>query len=246
MVGETWDTWRHSVARTIEYEPDSVTIYQMELPFNTVYSKGVLRGEGGVEFASWSQKRDWHDYAIEQLEAAGYEISSAYTMLKPSRRPRPRFVYADAVWHGSDMVGAGVSAFSHVGGVHFQNVDRWDDYLARATGRGAADLARLRHHAGRAADPRDDAADEARAHRARLLPRKFGVDVVERFAEPLDKLESQELLAIGDGRDPPHPRRPAAGGSAFAGVLRARLPGLALYLRSWDAVGGDCGNGRAG
>ncbi len=170
MVGETWDTWRHSVARTLEYDPDSVTIYQMELPFNTVYSKGVLRGEGGVEFASWSQKREWHAYAIEQLEAAGYEIWSAYTMLKTSRRPRPRFVYADAVWHGSDMVGAGVSAFSHIGGVHFQNVDRWDDYLARV---GGAELPISRAFVttpGRAADPRAGAADEDRPHRSRVLP----------------------------------------------------------------------------
>ena len=59
------------------------------------------------------------------------KIRSAYTMLKTSRRPRPRFVYADAVWHGSDMVGAGVSAFSHIGGVHFQNADCLDDYLVR-------------------------------------------------------------------------------------------------------------------
>jgi oxygen-independent coproporphyrinogen-3 oxidase len=28
---------------------------------------------------------------------------------------------------------------------------------------------------------------------------KFGVDVVERFAEPLRKLESQDLLEIGEG-----------------------------------------------
>jgi oxygen-independent coproporphyrinogen-3 oxidase len=29
MVGETWDTWRESVRKTVETEPDSVTIYQM-------------------------------------------------------------------------------------------------------------------------------------------------------------------------------------------------------------------------
>src|SRR6187401_1446255 len=34
MLGETDDKWRSSVRRTIEMAPDSVTIYQMELPFN--------------------------------------------------------------------------------------------------------------------------------------------------------------------------------------------------------------------
>src|SRR5437660_474652 len=39
MVGETWDNWRDCVRKTIELAPDSVTVYQMELPFNTVFSK---------------------------------------------------------------------------------------------------------------------------------------------------------------------------------------------------------------
>ena len=41
MVGETWDNWRDCVRKTIELAPDSVTIYQMELPFNTVFSQGA-------------------------------------------------------------------------------------------------------------------------------------------------------------------------------------------------------------
>ena len=36
MVGETEDNWqRQRRSKTIELDPDSVTIYQMELPFNT-------------------------------------------------------------------------------------------------------------------------------------------------------------------------------------------------------------------
>jgi len=36
MVGDTDDKWRYAVKRSLEMAPDSVTIYQMELPFNTV------------------------------------------------------------------------------------------------------------------------------------------------------------------------------------------------------------------
>src|SRR3954470_24994094 len=39
MVGEDWDNWRDCVRKTIELAPDCVTIYQMELPYNTVFSK---------------------------------------------------------------------------------------------------------------------------------------------------------------------------------------------------------------
>src|SRR5437870_8455790 len=37
MVGETWDNWRACIRTTIELSPDSVTIYQYELPLNTVF-----------------------------------------------------------------------------------------------------------------------------------------------------------------------------------------------------------------
>ena len=50
MVGETWETWKETVQKTIDADADSVTIYQMELPYNTVYSRQKLDGVfGGAE-----------------------------------------------------------------------------------------------------------------------------------------------------------------------------------------------------
>ena len=72
MVGETWDKWRDAVARAIDLDADSVTIYQMELPFNTVYSKDILGGVIETPVADWATKRAWVDYAFDQLAAAGY------------------------------------------------------------------------------------------------------------------------------------------------------------------------------
>ncbi|MDZ7359936.1 MAG: coproporphyrinogen III oxidase family protein [candidate division KSB1 bacterium] len=127
MVGERWETWRETVQKTIDIDPDSVTIYQMELPFNTVYSKSLLDGNNHVPVANWDTKRAWHAYAFEQLAAAGYEISSAYTMVRKNKNCR--FVYRDAVWHGIDMMGTGVASFGHISGTHIQNVAGWNEYL---------------------------------------------------------------------------------------------------------------------
>ena len=44
MVGETDENWRDCVAKTLALQPDSVTIYQMELPFNTTISGNLLKG----------------------------------------------------------------------------------------------------------------------------------------------------------------------------------------------------------
>ena len=132
MVGETWESWRRTVQKTIDIDPDSVTIYQMELPYNTVYSQGILDG-GRSPVADWETKRAWNLYAIEELEKASYEISSAYTMLKRSRNEtaKARFAYRDSLWHGADMLGTGIASFGHLRGIHIQNVSSWGEYLAR-------------------------------------------------------------------------------------------------------------------
>ncbi|MHC5111902.1 MAG: coproporphyrinogen-III oxidase family protein [Planctomycetota bacterium] len=127
MLGDSDDLWRDAVAKVIALDPDSITIYQMELPANTVFARSAREADGGSGIASWATKRRWVDYAFEQLTAVGYEVSSAYTLIRPERHAG--FVYRDAVWQGADMVGTGVASFSHVGGVHYQNLDQWEDYV---------------------------------------------------------------------------------------------------------------------
>jgi oxygen-independent coproporphyrinogen-3 oxidase len=130
MVGETWDNWRACVRKTIEMAPESVTVYQMELPYNTVFSRELKQiGQGAVDptqVADWPTKRAWVDYAFEELGRAGYSVSSAYTMVRDPGHTR--FVYRDSLWRGADMFGTGVASFGHVAGVHMQNVDSWDHY----------------------------------------------------------------------------------------------------------------------
>ncbi len=123
MVGETEANWESCVRKTIELAPDSVTIYQMELPFNAVYSSELK--EGRLAVADWATKRRWVSEAFDAFAAAGYSVSSAYTLVKD---PHVRFVYRDSLWHGADMIGSGVASFSHVGGVHYQNLDGIDAY----------------------------------------------------------------------------------------------------------------------
>lgn len=129
MVGETWDNWKDSVARAIELDPECVTIYQMELPFNTVYSRDILGNEIETPVADWPTKRAWVDYAFDELGAAGYSVSSAYTMVKD--KSRVNFSYRDNLWHGADMLATGVASFGHVSGLHYQNEPDWAGYVGR-------------------------------------------------------------------------------------------------------------------
>src|SRR5262249_9908977 len=89
MVGENWDIGREWVRKPLERTPESVPVYQGELPFNTVFSK-ELRVVGQDEptsfaVADWPTKRAWVDYAFDEFLRAGYEVSSAYTVVKDRR-----------------------------------------------------------------------------------------------------------------------------------------------------------------
>jgi oxygen-independent coproporphyrinogen-3 oxidase len=127
MMGESDERWRETVRRAIELEPDSLTIYQMELPYNTVISQEMIKKGLDSPIADWPTKRRWVDYAFEQFQERGYRIASAYT-LATTKKPC-RFIYTDALWHGGDMIGLGVSSFSHFGGVNFQNAHQVEEYL---------------------------------------------------------------------------------------------------------------------
>ena len=127
MVGETEATWRDSVQRSIKLAPDSVTIYQMELPFNTVYSQDILEHRIEMPVADWATKRQWVDHAFDALANAGYSISTAYTMVRDERKVN--FSYRDNVWQGSDLLATGIASFGHVSGVHYQNKPEWQDYI---------------------------------------------------------------------------------------------------------------------
>src|SRR2546423_1451249 len=80
MVEDTDANWRECVRKTIELSPDSVTIYEMEIPFNTtIYKRMKAEGKLVAPVADWETKRGWGGYAFSELERAGYKGASADT-----------------------------------------------------------------------------------------------------------------------------------------------------------------------
>jgi oxygen-independent coproporphyrinogen-3 oxidase len=195
MVEETEANWRECVRQTIELSPDSVTIYQMEIPYNTgIYQEMKAQGRLVAPVADWQTKRQWVRYAFAELERAGYTVASGYTAVKHPERTH--FVYRDSLWRGADLVALGVASFSHVGGTHFQNQHDFEPYVAKLR-EGQLPLYR-------ALTP----TPEERLIREMVLQfklgqisrdyfqRKFGVDVLDRFDGPLAVLQAEGALAI--------------------------------------------------
>lgn len=120
MVDETEDNWKNCVEQSIKYGPECVTIYQMEVPYNTtLYKEMQSAGKLTAPVADWATKRRWVDYAFDEFEKAGYTVTSATTVVKNPETTK--FVYRDSLWEGADLLSAGVASFGHLGGIHYQN-----------------------------------------------------------------------------------------------------------------------------
>jgi oxygen-independent coproporphyrinogen-3 oxidase len=199
MLGETDENWQRCVSKTLELEPDSITVYQMELPFNTTISADVLHGHGQFAdtVATWATKRRWVEEAFEQLERAGYTIGSAYTAIKDPATTK--FIYRDRLWQGADLAGLGVASFGHINGVHMQNLDSWGAYAA------AIREERIPLH--RAYRPTQDEQLirefvlqlKLGSVRPSYFEQKYHVDVRVRFAGPLDTLLTDGYLSVVSG-----------------------------------------------
>ena len=132
MVGETDESWETNIEKTLSLEPDSITIYQMELPVNTTFVHDARESGGQTPVADWPTKREWVNQAFERFISNGYSVSSGYTLVRDPARVH--FRYRDMLWEGSDLVALGVASFGHLSGIHYQNAPHWDAYLSAVEG----------------------------------------------------------------------------------------------------------------
>ena len=124
---ETKASWDKSIRKTLELSPDSVTIYQLEVPYNTILYKHIRDSNQQSILHSWDTKSSWASHAFEALTQAGYTRTSAYTAVKnPDTNP---FRYRDALWHGADLLAVGVASFGHLGGSLYQNEKDFSRYI---------------------------------------------------------------------------------------------------------------------
>jgi len=197
MAGETDEKWEFAVRRALELAPDSLTIYQMELPFNTVYSRDILGKEIESPVADWPAKRRWVNLAFDSFLAAGYAVSSAYTLVRDPARVK--FSYRDNLWQGSDLMAAGIASFGHVSGVHYQNLTEWQAYC------GSLEADVLPWGRGLRITREQALIRELilQLKRGRLDPAyfagKYGVDVVDAWRPVWDRYEEAGWVVVNAG-----------------------------------------------
>lgn len=195
MMDETEDNWKRCVDTAIEQEPDCVTIYQMEIPYNTtIYRQMKESGQVTAPVADWPTKREWVSWAFDRFEEAGYTVNSAYTVVKDP--DKVKFVYRDSLWGGADLLSAGVASFGEFGGVHYQNQADVGPYMMEVD---AGRLPIFRAY------PTNE---EERFIREFILQlklgqldvsavrEKYGIDPIQRFEKQLAHIQSEGFLGV--------------------------------------------------
>jgi oxygen-independent coproporphyrinogen-3 oxidase len=197
MVEETEANWQRNIEQTIALKPDSVTIYQMEIPYNTtIYKEMKAEGKLVAPVADWHTKRRWVKEAFAALESAGYTIASGYTAVLDPKKTK--FVYRDELWSGADLIGLGVASFSHAAGVHYQNLTEMEPYMA-AINAGELPLKRAFRTSPEERMIREFILQMKLGHvRLGYFREKFGVDIAQRFARQLDHLGTEGFLTVTD------------------------------------------------
>ena len=198
MLEENDENWTECVDRVVDLSPDCVTIYQMEVPFNTGIFKAMKEeGKLSAPVADWPTKRRWVSEAYAKLEEAGYTVTSAYTAVK--NPDSTKFIYRDRLWAGADMIGVGVSSFGHLGGIHYQNLTNIDSFCDSVEAKKAPVRRALMTN------------EEERFIRELILQwklgrvnkdyflKKFGISISERYSSILSQWEERgDLREEGD------------------------------------------------
>jgi oxygen-independent coproporphyrinogen-3 oxidase len=197
MIDETEENWKECVQQAIGLEPECVTIYQMEIPYNTtIYKEMKESGKLTAPVADWPTKRRWVSEAFDAFVEAGYTVSSAYTVVKNPKTVK--FVYRDALWGGADMLGTGVASFGHIGGIHVQNEHDIGKYLERVTDNEFPiyrayptneDETLIREFIFQLKLGRVD---------LKYFETKFSESISHRFREPIELLQAEGFLKLDD------------------------------------------------
>jgi len=187
MLGETDATWQESIQGVIDHAPDSVTIYQMEIPANTQIAKALREGQAlSGTLSTVQQRTQWAAQAFDALAPHGYTLCSGYTTVRGT--PDGRFVYRDSLWKGADLLPLGVSSFGQIQGHHVQNDKHLASYME------TLDQGAFPWQRGYAMSAEDRFRREwiLQLKLGKVTPaafqRTFGIDPMERFASVLEPL----------------------------------------------------------
>ena len=121
--GESMESWRRTVERALELEPDHLSAYGLTVELGTALSRSVRAGGAAPDPDDQAGKYEFLEGIAPTAGLVRYEISN-YAV--PGHHCR----YNLSTWASGEYLGFGIGAHDHRNGVRFRNLRRLDAYFA--------------------------------------------------------------------------------------------------------------------
>jgi len=195
IPGSTVDTWRDDIQQAIALEPEHLSVYGLPIEAGTVFDAWAT--EGRITPLEGDAMADLFELTVELLRGAGYEQYEISNFARPGHECRHNV----AIWRNRSYVGFGPSAASYVDGVRSRNICSTVEY-ARRVRAGESPVEESEEL------PPERALGEAMMLSLRMndgvtaseVRRRYGVDPLDRYREPLARFAEAGLVTLRRNR----------------------------------------------
>jgi oxygen-independent coproporphyrinogen-3 oxidase len=194
MLGETMETWKHSIDTILGYEPEHITIYRMEIkPGTQFYTKLQFDPELRKQFVGDEAELEMLEYAEERFAARGYRHHTHFSWIL---KPEFEHTHRTNCWRGRDLIALGESSFGYANGYLYQNCNPYRPYI-KVVNDGRVPVA----CAHRLTEHEEMTGYMVMGMKLLGIPRdefriRFGRDPVEVFPEELEFLEQRGAVKV--------------------------------------------------
>jgi oxygen-independent coproporphyrinogen-3 oxidase len=213
---QSLDTWQSTLEEALALRPEHLSLYSLTLEQDTPLERSIAQGT--VPMPDTDLAAEMYECAQDVLATAGYDH---YEISNWSRSHRFRCQHNLAYWWNQPYLGVGAGAHSWAGGRRWANVAAPAEYV---------NLVREGRCFVDAEETIDEALEmgETMMMGLRLVEEgvelgrfraRFGIDVLERFAEELAELQELGLIAVNGERVKLTSRGRLLGNQAFLRFL---------------------------
>jgi oxygen-independent coproporphyrinogen-3 oxidase len=123
LPNQTPESWRESLARAIELQPEHISTYC--LTFEPATPLCVALENGEIEKKSGDEEIELYEIARTMLAGSGYEHYEISNFAMPGMRSRHNMVY----WSNDEYLGLGAGAVSYIDGKRIANLREPAHYI---------------------------------------------------------------------------------------------------------------------
>ena len=191
VPGQTETSWKASLDAAIGLGVEHVSAYGLTIEEGTPYATWFARDPSA--FAGDSLEARFYALAIERLRAAGFEQYEISNWAKPGFRSQHNALY----WANEAYLGLGVGAASYLGGERSTHTRDIEEYVAAALdGRPIPGESERLEGAARTGEAIMLALRTAEGVDLAHFRERYGVDVLERYRNVVERLAADGVLAV--------------------------------------------------